>query len=57
MTKKSLLLQNRQEKIKKLKSEVWIDIINYLIKKKNISVYFIGLEKEKNYYNNIAAKL
>lgn len=55
--KKVLIIAKSTREDKEIKSEVWIDIINYLIKKENISVYFIGLEKEKNYYNNIAAKI
>lgn len=55
--KKILIIAKSTRLDKEIKSEVWIKIIDYLLKKENISIYFIGLEKEKEYYDNIAAKI
>ena len=55
--KKVLIIAKSTRNDKEIKSEVWVGVINYLIEKENISIYFIGLEKEKDYYNNIAAKI
>lgn len=55
--KKVLIIAKSTRNDKEIKSAVWVDVINYLIEKENISIYFIGLEKEKDYYNNVAAKI
>ena len=55
--KKVLIIAKSTRQDKEIKSDVWIKIIDYLLKKENISIYFIGLEKEKEYYDNIAAKI
>lgn len=55
--KKILIIAKSTRDDKEIKSDVWIKIIDYLKKKENIAIYFIGLEKEKEYYDNIAAKI
>ena len=55
--KKILIIAKSTRQDKEIKSDVWIKITDYLLKKENISIYFIGLEKEKEYYDNIAAKI
>lgn len=55
--KKILIIAKSTRDDKEINSDVWIKIIDYLKKNKNVAIYFIGLEKEKEYYNNIAAKI
>lgn len=55
--KKILIIAKSTRDDKEIKSDVWINIIDYLTKKENFSIYFVGLEKEKEYYDNIAAKI
>lgn len=55
--KKILIIAKSTRDDKEINSDVWIKIIDYLKKNENISIYFVGLEKEKEYYNNIAAKI
>ena len=41
--KKVLIIAKSTRNDKEIKSEVWVGVINYLIEKENISIYFIGL--------------
>lgn len=50
---KVLIIAKSTREDKEIKVDLWVKIIEYLSRQKNFSFYFIGLDKEKKYYENI----